>query len=408
MAPTPIGEDLEVRSSIPMRRSETIRRVVLWAGLVVGLAAGAGGVWILTLPSQPALTEAPPVAQEEADALVDALRRRTTQRPLIAIIGINDATEVTDYLMPYGVLRRSQVADVVLVATEPGPVRLYPALTVEPQATVADFDAHHPGGADYVMVPAMSRDDDRAVLEWLKRQAAKGAMIIGVCAGARVVAEAGLLDGKRATTHWYFVEELLEEHPSIRYVPDRRLVVDRGVATTTGVTASMPIALTLVEAIAGRDRAEAVAREIGLTRWDAHHTSAAFQFTRSFALTAVANTLAFWSREELGIELVPGVDEVSLALVADAWSRTYRSRAVTFSRTEGTRESVNGIRIVPDQVTADWPAAQRLPAIGDQPPARALEQALQGITARYGARTADFVALQLEYPRPAHRSRTRS
>ena len=50
------------------------------------------------------------------------------RRPLIAIVGINDATEVTDYLMPYGVLRRSGVADVVLLATQPGPVKLYPAL----------------------------------------------------------------------------------------------------------------------------------------------------------------------------------------------------------------------------------------------------------------------------------------
>ena len=46
------------------------------------------------------------------------------------------------------------------VATEPGPVELYPALTVEPDATVAAFDARYPDGADYVIVPAMSRDDD--------------------------------------------------------------------------------------------------------------------------------------------------------------------------------------------------------------------------------------------------------
>ena len=62
----------------------------------------------------------------------------------------------------------------------------------------------------------MSRDDDPAVLDWLKRQAAKGAMIVGVCAGAKVVAAAGLLDRKRATTHWYYVKELRDRHPAIR------------------------------------------------------------------------------------------------------------------------------------------------------------------------------------------------
>ena len=252
--------------------------------------------------------------------LLSGLKPPKRHRPLIATIGINDATETTDYLMPVGILRRSGVADVVLLATRPGPVKLYPALEIEPDATIATFDAQHPEGADYVLVPAMSRDDDTTVLEWLRSQAAKGALIVGVCAGAKVVGEAGLLDGRRATTHWYFVDELLEKHPAIRYVADRRLVVDQSVATTTGVTASMPIALTLIEAIAGRDRAEAIGREIGLPHWDARHDSDAFQVTRPFALTVLRNTVAFWNREHLGIELTPGIDEVSLALVADAWS----------------------------------------------------------------------------------------
>ena len=135
------------------------------------------------------------------------------QRPLIAIIGINDATETTDYLMPYGILKRADVADVVTLATAPGPMTLFPALKVEPQATIAEFDARHPDGADYVIVPAMSRDDDPAALQWIRSQSAKGAIIIGVCVGAKVVGDAGLLHGKRATTHWYSIKELREKHP---------------------------------------------------------------------------------------------------------------------------------------------------------------------------------------------------
>jgi transcriptional regulator GlxA family with amidase domain len=360
-------------------------RLVTWSGVgVAALGAAGGGAWILSLPPAPTVTDVPPVAKEEADAILAALSPPKRQRPLIATIAINDATETTDYLMPFGILRRSGVADVVMLATEPGPVKLYPALEVEPHATIATFDALHPEGADYVLVPTMSRDDDAAVLQWLRSQAAKGAMIIGVCAGAKVVGEAGLLDGKRATTHWYNLKELRKKHPAIRYVADRRLVVDQSVATTTGVTASMPMALTLIEAIAGRGKAEAVGRDIGLPHWDARHRSDAFQFTRPFALTAIRNTVAFWSREQLGIELTPGVDEVSLAVVADAWSRTYRSRVVTFSHTNGAQQSRNGVRIVPDQVAASWPRERLLPVLGDRQPARALDEALDGIAARYG------------------------
>ena len=371
---------------------------ILWGGLsVVGLSGAIFGLWLASLPPPPVSQEAPPVAQGETDAALAALKPPKRERPLVAIIGINDATETTDYVMPYGILRRADIADVVSLATEPGPVKLYPALTVEPDATVAEFDAQHPEGADYVIVPAMSRNDDPAVMAWLKSQASKGATIVGVCAGAMVVEAAGLLDGKKATTHWFSVSTL-RANPAITYVADRRIVVDQGVATTTGVSASMPMMLTLIEAIAGRDKAEEVARDLGVMQWDARHYSAAFRFTRPFAMTAMNNTLAFWNHERFAIELAAGIDEVSLALVADAWSRTYRSRALTFARAEGPHETRNGMRVVPDAIDADGTGENALPAI-DQRPKQALDAALQGIEARYGMRTADFVATQLEYPR---------
>src|SRR5262245_41295734 len=294
-----------------------MKRLVLWSGVgVVALAAVLSGGWILSLPPATAPGVPPPIAREEAEATLGALKPPKRQRPLIAIVGINDATETTDYLMPYGILRRADIADVVALATQPGPVTLFPVLRVEPQATVAEFEALHPEGADYVIVPAMSRDDDPAALQWIKGQVRKGAIIIGVCAGAKVVASAGLLDDRRATTHWYYLDELRRKHRTVRYVADRRLVVDGGVATTTGISASMPLALMLIEAIAGRDRAEAVGDAIGLRTWNADHDSRAFAFTRPFALTAIGNGLAFWARERLGIELTPGMDEVSLALAA--------------------------------------------------------------------------------------------
>lgn len=374
---------------------------LIWG--VVALVAlsmlGFGG-WLLGLPAGNAAAEASPVPRAEADAMLAALKPKR-ERPVVAIIGLNDATETTDYLMPTGILRRADVADVTMLATGPGPVRLYPALAVEPDATIAQFDAAHPGGADYVVVPAMSRDDDPAVLAWIRSQAEKGARIIGICAGAKVVAAAGLLDGRRATTHWYYLGEMLKRSPTIRYVADRRMVADGGVATTTGISASMPMMLTLIEAIAGRDKAEAVAHDLGLMGWDARHASAAFRFTRPFATTVLANGMAFWNREELGIRLEPGMDEVSLALVADAWSRTYRSSATTYAASSGAVETMNGLRILPDRAAADWPEGRQVPVFSDGKPADALDRTLEAITTRYGAPTASVVAMQLEYPRRA-------
>jgi putative intracellular protease/amidase len=371
--------------------------LLLWG--IAGAAALALlglAVRIATLPAAPGPMVASPVPAAEAQAMLRALKPPKRARPLIAIAGLNQATETTDYIMPAGILRRANVADVMMLAPATGPVTLYPALRVLPDASFAQFDSAHPDGADYVIVPAMEPGDDPVALGWIKAQAAKGATIIGVCVGARVLSETGLLDGRRATTHWYYLDGMLKRHPSIRYVPDRRFVADGNRITTTGITASMPMMLTLVEAIAGRNKAEAVARDLGVAEWNARHASAAFRFNRPFALTIMGNALAFWRHQEREIALKPGLDEVSLALTADAWSRTYRSRAVTLGTAPVT--SRNGIRILPDRQA---PRGRAMPDHGDLAPKPALDATLDDIGAILGAPTRRVVAMQLEYPENA-------
>ena len=93
------------------------------------------------------------------------------------------------------------------------------------------------------------------------------------------------------------------------------------------------------------------------------------------------------------------IDEVSLALVADAWSRTYRSRAVTFAGSAAPVATRNGIRIIPDAASTDQPKDDVVAAFADKAPAQALDAALTNIESRYGPRTRYIVAMQLEYPR---------
>ncbi len=374
------------------------RILVMILGVAVIAAAGGFGLWLATLPSDVTASAAPVPAGETA-ATLKALQPRTQQRPIVAIIGLNDATETTDYIVPTGILRRADIAEVLMLAVDSGLVRLYPALNaVEPDATIAEFDTAHPRGADYVIVPAMSRDDDPAVLAWLRQQSDKGAIIIAVCAGAKVAGAAGLLDGKRATTHWYYLKDLLARSPTIDYIADRRFVIEGKVATTTGITASVPMMLTLIEAIAGREKAQSVARDLGVEHWSAQHASSAFRFSRSFASTVLGNVLAFWNRDELGIALEPGIDEVALAHVADAWSRTYRSKAVTFAASSSAVETANGIRVLPAHVAHAWPQERTVSIFPNRRPEVALDLNLQAIAERYGQRTARVVAMQLEYP----------
>jgi transcriptional regulator GlxA family with amidase domain len=368
-----------------------VRRLAIGACVVLAASALAVGAALTLLPSRAHETavDAPPA---ERARLLAELRPPKHARPLVAVLAHNDGTETTDFVVPYGVLRESDAADVLAVALRDEPVTMMPALRIRAQLDVAAFDRTHPEGADYVIVPAMHHADDPAVSRWLAAQARSGATIVGICDGAWVLGAAGLLDGRAATTHWFSRARLREKFPSMTWAEDRRYVADRGVVTTTGVSASIPLSLTLVEAIAGRERAEALARELGARDFGASHSSRAFVLDRGSLWTALANTLAFWSHETVGLRAEPGVDEVALALTADAYSRTYRTSVRTVS---SAPESVSrrGLTILADEVGAGGAREIPLAPVGES----ALDAALAGIARRYGPATADFVALQLEY-----------
>lgn len=338
-------------------------------------------------------------AAEQADTIA-GLRPPKRARPVVAIVADNRGSETTDLMIPYGVLKRSGLADVSVVAPDPSPIALMPALSIRPQATLEAFDRDHPGGADYVIVPAFHHDDpDGPIQAWLRRQAALRATVIGICEGVKIVGRAGLLDGRSATTHWYAVGSLQRTHPTMRWVRDRRYVVDRGVATTTGVSASLPMSLALVEAIGGRAIAAKLATQLGVASYDAAHRSDDFHLNAHWAWQMAANTIAVWSHEVIGISVADGVDDIALALTADAWSRTYRSKAVAIGAND-TVTTRDGLTLFTSQKPGR-PAPDFLLSLPERiVAAQALDQALGGIATRYGEGTAGFVALQLEYTWP--------
>lgn len=319
-------------------------------------------------------------------------------RPVIAVLALNEGTETTDFLVPYAVLRQAGVGRVEAVAPQPGPVVLMPALAVEEEGVrdFATFDAAHPAGADIVIVPAMHRDDDPAVLAWLQRQAAQGAVVVAVCSGARVVGQAGLLDGRRFTGHWYDRSTLQRRHAGALHVPDLRYLADGAVVTTTGVSASLPVSLAIVEALAGPARARAVAHALGLGSWQPAHRSERFGLNLAHVGTLAANTALFWRHERIELPVADGADDVALAFAADAWSRTYRSSAVAVNPQAATTPTVRlrsglTLRVAPPSADAVHAALPPGPA------ACTLRRSLQAIGERYGDSTRQWVATQLEY-----------
>lgn len=353
---------------------------------------------VLAQPAHPLAAPSNTVAAApSADRLTLPAPKPGRSRPLVVVVGAAAGAETTDYIIPYAVLAESGAADVRSLSTAPGPLKLMLTLKIQPDQTTAAFEADEPQGADIVVVPAQMNPKDPALLAFVRGQAAKGATIVSICEGARVLAEAGLLHGKRATTHFASLAKFDKTYPDTRWVRDRRYVQDGRIISTTGVTASIPASLALVEAIAGHDRAAAVAARLGVADWSAAHRTADYRITTADYATGLAGLAAVWSHERVEAPLVDGVDDIALALQTDAWQRTFRNKVISTRTGMGSVRGRHGLTFVSE---AEPRRDGHKLNLRQGPPAPQLDAALSDIRKRYGEGAARLARIGLEYDAP--------
>jgi transcriptional regulator GlxA family with amidase domain len=142
-------------------------------------------------------------------------------------------------------------------------VRASSGLRMIPDVDLRDL-AGPPAAPDLLLVPGGqgARHGDPELIAWLRKGAGRARRLASVCTGAFLLAEAGLLDGRRVTTHWEHCATLAGKYPGIRVDPDPIFVRDGNLATSAGVTAGIDLALALIEDDLGRDAALTVAREL--------------------------------------------------------------------------------------------------------------------------------------------------
>jgi transcriptional regulator GlxA family with amidase domain len=152
-----------------------------------------------------------------------------------------------------------------IAAPRAGPVRSGSGMLVHATYGVADLD---PGAIDTLVVTGGGGVDqarhDPALVGWIAAAGAGARRVTSVCSGVFLLAAAGLVTGRRVTTHWARGEQLSREHPELRVDCDPIFIRDGRVWTSAGVTAGMDLALALVEDDLGREIAHAVAQEMVL------------------------------------------------------------------------------------------------------------------------------------------------
>lgn len=152
------------------------------------------------------------------------------------------------------ILGGKQFYDVKVISEDGGNVRSSIGMVVETQPLSGVFDTLLVAGG-IVIAPTRPR-----ILALLRRAVSRSRRVASICTGAFVLAEAGILDGRRATTHWLHARELQARFPRVRVEEDRIFIKDGPVWTSAGMTAGIDLALAMVESDLGAEVAREVAR----------------------------------------------------------------------------------------------------------------------------------------------------
>ena len=167
-----------------------------------------------------------------------------------------------------------------------------------------------------------------ALVDWLRQRATQARRVASVCTGAFLLAASGLLDGRRAVTHWKDCARLAQRFPSVRVEPDPIFVRDGPVWTSAGVTAGIDLALALMEEDLGRSVALAVARHLVVFL---KRPGGQAQFSAALALQAADDkfgALHDWINGHLG-------DDLSLSVLADQAGMSERSFSRHYAEATG-------------------------------------------------------------------------
>jgi len=231
------------------------------------------------------------------------------------------------------------------IAAVPGPVRSSAGVELlargfRPSAAISTLIVA--GGSG---VNAASKCDK--TLGFLRAMAKRGVRIASVCSGAFILAEAGLLDGRRATTHWQRTRQFLSQYPKVKLEPDQIFVRDGEIWSSAGISAGIDLALAMVAEDMGDEIAKKAARQLVLYH---RRSGGQSQFSSLLELKAPSGRfgpLLSWAREHLDAPLTvealaeqAGMSTRHFARAFIAETGTTPSKAVERLRVEVARQQV--------------------------------------------------------------------
>ena len=291
-------------------------------------------------------------------------------KPTVAVM-LGDqttTTEIFDFIMPYELFSLTEAYNVYAVAPDHQAKSLSGGLEVIPHYTYEELDQLLGKSPDMIVVPFIPIMDEKSyqpVREWILKHAETS--IISICGGALNIADAGLLDGKSATSHWQAMTMLKVKFPGTDWKPERRYVAEGNIVTSGGQTGGFDAVLYAISQDLGEEAADRVVEEVKYPTYYFVKNPIVEPYSVDFKyLTYVTNYAFQWNKSKDGVLLYNGMEEMALSSIFDAFADTGTTKVLTISNEDQHIVTKHRLNLVARYQSSNAPKLDRMIITGTE------------------------------------------
>ena len=289
-------------------------------------------------------------------------------KPTVAVVMADSSipTEDFDFLIPYTLFSMTDAYNVYAVAPDKNVKSLSGGLDVIPHYSYKELDNLLNKSPDIIVVPYMpgvNQQKYQPTREWIQQHSSsKTTTFFSICGGSQNLADAGLLKGKSATSHWQFIPILMKQYPDTHWKEDLRYVQEGNTLTTAGQSAGIDGVLHLIAQQLGEPMAAKISKEIN---YPSYHfvqnpkVDHPFYMDTKF-VTYWLNVGFHWNKKQMGVLLYKDMDEIALSSIFDSYGDTGTTQVLTVSSSDAPITTKHHLNILARHQISNAPKLDKM------------------------------------------------
>jgi putative intracellular protease/amidase len=288
-------------------------------------------------------------------------------KPTVAVVMADSTipTEDFDFLIPYTLFSMTDAYNVYAVAPDNNIKSLSGGLDVVPHYSYKELDELLGKSPEIVVVPYMPGVDEKKyqpTRKWIQKHSNDKTTFLSICGGSENLADAGLLEGKSATSHWQAIPGLKKQYPDTHWVEDVRYVQEGNTISTAGQSAGIDGVLYLIAQQLGEPMAAKISNEINYPSYHfVQNPRVDHPFNVDIKFATYWLNLGFhWNKKQMGVLLYKGMDELALSSIFDSYGDTGTTQVLTISNSDAPIATKHHLNIVARHQISNTPKLDKM------------------------------------------------